>query len=276
MPRQRERYRDDEGRFTDGRGGDARWEQRGNQDWDYRSGRGETGPRDDRGRFLSEGERGNYYGQRDRNRGEYGRGDYGRGENGPRGDEEWRHGQGDFSDENNYRGGYRRDDYRHNESGRNEPGRYESDDYSRGGQRYEGGRERDEYGRFTSDDDGRFSSGGRDYEDDERDMRRRGAGQDRGRSRFDYDDDHRGRFRNGIPERDDRGRFMSEDDDDGRSGSRGRSRERDERGRFMGDDDDGGRGRGRGGSRSGDHGGWFGDPRGHSQAARLGWRHRQG
>jgi hypothetical protein len=48
----------------------------------------------------------------------------------------------------------------------------------------------------------------------------------------------------------------------------------------MSDDDDDGNGRGgnRGGNGNrggGDHRGWFGDPRGHAQAAKLGWRHRQ-
>ena len=66
----------------------------------------------------------------------------------------------------------------------------------------------------------------------------------------------------------------------GRGTNRGGEPERDERGRFMSDDDDDGNGRGgnRGGNGDrggGDHRGWFGDPRGHSQAAKLGWRHRQ-
>jgi hemerythrin superfamily protein len=75
-------------------------------------------------------------------------------------------------------------------------------------------------------------------------------------------------------ERDEHGRFMSEDDEGrgGRGGGRGFSRERDEQGRFMSDDDNGSRG-GRGSSgRS--QGGWFGDSRGHAEAARRGWRDR--
>src|SRR5690242_10669524 len=94
-------------------------------------------------------------------------------------------------------------------------------------------------------------------------------------------------------DRDERGRFMSDDDDDRRY-SRSRSSSRYE------DDDDRGRGRGRGGgygdpeghseaarsrrsssryeddddyrgSRSRGHGGWSGDPEGHAEAARERW-----
>ncbi|MGE3475322.1 MAG: hemerythrin domain-containing protein [Rhodospirillaceae bacterium] len=172
-------------------------------------------------------------------------------------------------------------------------------------------RDRDDQGRFTSDDD------------DHRDRSRA--------SRAGYDDDggrsHRGRQ---MRDRDDQGRFMS-DDDDYRS-SRGRHMmERDDQGRFTSDDgyrssrssrasydDDGGSYRGHRGwydseghsraahqrqqAQAGDyddgddhgmrrgrsqssrsqssrgrhegHGGWFGDSEGHSQAARRGWSHR--
>ncbi|HEX4182662.1 MAG TPA: hemerythrin domain-containing protein [Caulobacteraceae bacterium] len=145
-------------------------------------------------------------------------------------------------------------------------------------------RERDEYGRFTSDDDDRrYRSHRRDDYDDERSYRSSGSA---------------GR------ERDAQGRFMSDDDDDrrsyGRSGGRGgwygdpeshseasrrgwdersgsgrsssQYRERDERGRFMDDDDDRGY-RSRGGGRPG---GWYGDPEGHSEASRRGWDERGG
>lgn len=105
--------------------------------------------------------------------------------------------------------------------------------------------ERDDRGRFVSDDDngGRGGSGGR------------------GSSRSDDRD------------RDSRGRFMSDRDDD-RYSSRGRSSRRDDddrrsyssRGR---DDDD------RGYSRDRGQGGWFGDPEGHSEASRRGWDHRR-
>ena len=107
-------------------------------------------------------------------------------------------------------------------------------------------RERDERGRFVSEDD----------DDDRRSSRR-------SRSRDDDDDDDRGgrgRGRGGWfgdSEGHSRAaRQRSEDDDDrgGRGGGRGRSRDDDD------DDDRGGRGRGRGG--------WFGDSEGHSRAAR--------
>jgi hemerythrin superfamily protein len=158
-------------------------------------------------------------------------------------------------------------------------------------------RERDERGRFVSDDD-------------DRDYRRRSSG----RSRYDDEDDRRS-----VPRRDEEGRFTrsrsrySDDDDDDRRGSRGTggwygdpeghseasrrgweerggsraryrdddddrrySRSRDEEGpftssrsRYAYDDDDDRRG-------SRGHGGWFGDPEGHSEATRRGWEERGG
>ena len=57
-----------------------------------------------------------------------------------------------------------------------------------------------------------------------------------------------------------------------RGGNNGNgSRERDENGRFVSDDDRGGRGGRSGGN---NQGGWFGDSRGHSEAARRGWESR--
>lgn len=83
----------------------------------------------------------------------------------------------------------------------------------------------------------------------------------------DYDrDDDRGRYR----ARDEEGRFRSRDDDDDR---RYRSRSRDDdddrryRSRSRDDDDD------RRGDRN--QGGWFGDSRGHAEAARRGWENRR-
>jgi hypothetical protein len=142
-------------------------------------------------------------------------------------------------------------------------------------------RERDDQGRFVSDDDddryrgrgGGYSSRGNDRERDEQ-----------GRFMSDDDDDrYRGRSGRGNGgndrERDEQGRFMS-DDDRGRSGrsggysSRGRSDyDDDNRGRRGGSygrsadyDDDRRSSRGRG------HGGWFGDSEGHSEASRRGWQ----
>ena len=177
--------------------------------------------------------------------------------------------------------------------------RYDDDDDERGGRRR--GRDRDEYGRFMSDDvddfDSRRLRGGRGMP--ERDEY----------GRFMNDDDERGgrgggyrgrgdgrRYGGGMRERDEFGRFMSDDDDDFRSrGLSGRDRtdrggrERDEYGRFMSDDDRGARGRmqqggpgrrfrddddddGRGRGR----GAWFGDREGHSEASRRGWESREG
>ena len=163
--------------------------------------------------------------------------------------------------------------------------RYESEGRgysSRGGRSY-GGRERDEYGRFLSEDD-----------DD------RGYARSRSRGRYEEEDDDRG-YRSRGRERDEYGRFVGdedrgyargprsryEDDDERRSyGSRGR--ERDDYGRFTGDDDDYRRSRGsyaRGRSRYEEdedysedrgQGGWFGDPEGHAEAARRGWESRGG
>ena len=113
-------------------------------------------------------------------------------------------------------------------------------------------RERDERGRFVSDDD-------------DRDYRRRSS------SRSRYDDDDR---RRSMPARDDEGQFTSsrsryDDDDDRRRSMPARHDE----GRFTSsrsrDDEDDRRG-GRG------HGGWYGDPEGHSEASRRGWEERGG
>jgi hemerythrin superfamily protein len=172
----------------------------------------------------------------------------------------------------------------------------DEDDDRRGG--YRGNdRDRDERGRFMSDDD--------------RGDRSRG-------SRYDEEEDRSRGYRGGDRERDEHGRFMSDDDrgyrsrrsryDEDERGYRSNDRERDERGRFMSDDDEDDRyrrGRGHGGwfgdseghaeaarhrgrsygrsrreddddrSSAHEHGGWFGDARGHAQAARRGWQHRR-
>lgn len=169
--------------------------------------------------------------------------------------------------------------------------------------RQQGGRDRDEQGRFTSDDRGR--SRGRDDED--RGYRSRGRDDDDGRgwygdseghseasrrgwaarrggeSRSFRDDDDRGyRSRSNERERDEYGRFVSDDDrggyrsrgrDDDDRGYRSNERERDEYGRFTSDDDRGGyRSRGRDDDRDGrGRGGWFGDSEGHARAARERW-----
>lgn len=82
-----------------------------------------------------------------------------------------------------------------------------------------------------------------------------------GRGRWEDEDRWgRGSDRGGrMPERDEYGRFMSEEEDERSSrGGRGETHGReDER-------------------RGASHGGWFGDPKGHSEASRRGWEEREG
>jgi hypothetical protein len=117
-------------------------------------------------------------------------------------------------------------------------------------------RERDERGRFVSEDD------------DDRDYRRRSS------SRSRYDDDDR---RRSMPARDEEGRFTSsrsryddDDDDDYRRGRRGH-------GGWYGDSEGHSEASRRGWDNP-DHGrsGWYGDPAGHSEASRRGWDEREG
>lgn len=141
-------------------------------------------------------------------------------------------------------------------------------------------RERDQYGRFTSDDDdyGRGASRARSrYDEDDNDRRSSSRGGYASRSgRYDDEDDRyssRSRFSGrdqgrggwfgdseGHSEAARRGWESREDD---RRGSRSRSRYEDDEGYSS----RGGRGRGQGG--------WFGDPEGHSEAARRGWESRE-
>ena len=174
--------------------------------------------------------------------------------------------------------------------------RYDDDDDDR---RYS--RPRDEEGRFTSsrsrsryDDDDDERRGGRGHGGWYGDPRghseasRRGWDEREGSARSRYRDEDEPRSsryaddddRRYSRPRDEEGRFTSsrsrsryDDDDDDRR----YSRPRDEEGRFTSsrsrsqyDDDDDERRGGRG------HGGWYGDPRGHSEAARRGWEEREG
>jgi hypothetical protein len=179
--------------------------------------------------------------------------------------------------------------------------RSRDDDDDRGGRN--GDRDRDDRGRFMSDEDDRgYRARGRDDDDDRRGDRSGGGDRDRDeRGRFASDDDDRGyrargrddddrrgdRSGGGDRDRDERGRFASDDrgyrarsrDDDDRRGGRsgGGDRDRDERGRFASADDDrGSRARSRDDDDRGGRGqgGWFGDSRGHAEAARRGWEER--
>lgn len=145
-------------------------------------------------------------------------------------------------------------------------------------------RERDEQGRFVSDDDDdRRRSYSRSRSDDD-DYRSSRSGRSSSRSR---DDDY-GSSRSGGRSQggwfgDSEGhseaarRGWESRDEDYRSSSRGRSRDDDERSyRSRSRDDDDYRGSSRSRSRDEDsrgrrHGGWFGDSEGHSEAARRGW-----
>ncbi|HEX4159730.1 MAG TPA: hemerythrin domain-containing protein [Rhizomicrobium sp.] len=113
--------------------------------------------------------------------------------------------------------------------------------------RYYNDRDRDEYGRFTSDDDGR-----------------RGSREGFSSRRYD-DDDNRGYRGNDRP-RDDDGRFMSENGGRSRGGYPSRSSRYDDDGDY----------RTSSSSRGSGHGGWYGDPQGHSEASERGWEHRDG
>jgi len=158
------------------------------------------------------------------------------------------------------------------ERDRDDQGRFSSDDDDRrGGRGYYGRsneRERDDQGRFMSEDDDR---GGRNYRDDDYRSSSRGGYESRSRGR-DYEDDDRSRGSQsrghggwfGDPEGHSR---ASEEgwENRGRSGGGYSSRSRD-------DDDD--RYSSRGSSQGRGHGGWFGDSEGHSRAAEEGWENR--
>jgi len=238
--------------------------------------------RDDRGRFMSDDDRGgrSRYDRDDDDRGYRSRGrnddDRGRGRGwsgDPEGHSEasrqgWAERRGEGRSFSRYDDDDRRGGRSSNDRDRDERGRFAGDDDDRGyrsrsdydddrrsgrGGSYD--RDRDERGRFASDDDDRrYQSRGRNDDDDDR---------GRGRGWFGDSEGHSEASRRGWDERDDgrRSTRSSRDDDDGRS----RSRSRD-------DDDD------RRGSRSSSgrgQGGWFGDSRGHAEAARRGWEDRR-
>lgn len=73
--------------------------------------------------------------------------------------------------------------------------------------RYSNVRDRDEQGRFVSDDDRRYSRGGSERDEYGRFMSESGS---RSRGRYEDDDDDNRRYSRGGPERDEHGRFMSE------------------------------------------------------------------
>ena len=162
---------------------------------------------------------------------------------------------------------------------RDERGRFMSDDDDRGGRSYgrggyddRSGRDRDERGRFTGDDDHR---GGRAFSRQDDDDRRYSSRRDDYNYGNDYGRDRGqgGWFgdRQGHSEAAYRGWEHRRHDDDDRHSARGYD---DDRGRGSRYDDD--RGYSRDGySRDRGQGGWFGDREGHAEASRRGWDNRR-
>jgi hypothetical protein len=116
-------------------------------------------------------------------------------------------------------------------------------------------RDRDEQGRFASDDGRRYSRSGSYRDEQERDAEGRFMSEGR-RSRGLYEDEDESRSGGGYGGRRSMGRERDEDDG-GRRYGRGSSGEYGSRWS--------GQGRGR------EQRGWFGDPEGHSEASRRGW-----
>jgi hypothetical protein len=150
---------------------------------------------------------------------------------------------------------------------------YERDDDRDDGRSRSGGRERDEYGRFMSDDDdagsrGRSGSRGSSrYDDDDR--RSRGGGRNQG-GWFGDSEGHSEASRRGWEERGGYSRYSGrDDDDDDRGGSRGGGRSH---GGWFGDPEGHSEASSRAWQRGRSEGGWFGDPDGHSEASRRAWQ----
>ena len=275
MARNSSAGRDERGRFTsddDDRRGRSASSRRGrsrydDEEDDDRGGRGRGGwfgdseghSRAARERFEDDDDdrRGSSRRSRSRDDDDDDRGGRGRGRGGWFGDSEGhsRAARERFEDDEDDRGGGSR---------RSRGGRDDEDDDDRGGR----GR-----GGWFGDSEGHSRAARQRFEDDDDD--RRGSSR-RSRSRDDDDDDDRGgrsRRRGGwFGDPEGHARAARERwEDDSRGGSR-RSRSRDD------DDDDRGRSRRSGGRDDDDDDqgrGWFGDPRGHAEAARRGWQHRR-
>ena len=269
-----DRDRDDDGRFTSGgRGGGS-------------GGRSSGRDRDEQGRFTSDDDdRNGGSSYRSRSRYDDDDDDYrsrGRGSNDRERDEQGRF----MSDDDDRSGRSSRssgrydedDDYRGRSSSSRSSSRYENDDDYRG--RSSGGSGRGWYG----DSEGHSEASRRGWEDREGGSSRgRGASSGRGSSRYEDDDDYRGRSSSGSG----RGHGGWFGDSEGHSeasrrgwedreggSNRGRGASSASRSRSSRDDDDDDRG-GRSSSGGGrGHGGWFGDSRGHAEAARRGWENR--
>ncbi len=237
-------------------------------------GRGQERPRDEQGRFMSEDDDRGYFGQRGNERDPQERGYRG-------GDDYSRGGRDRYDDYGRSAGGNYRDNYGDNYGEEN----YREDNYSRGNAGRDFG-PRDEYGRFSTEDERGPQRGANQYGRWQDDYDREPYGPYQGRAyegdpgRERYDDDSYRRERGYEGSRGMQG--PNQDRDDWQRGGQDRNQrydERDDRGRFQSRDESdqrGSQGRGsQGRGRQDDQRGWFGDPRGHAAAARLGWRHRQ-
>ena len=289
MARQYERERDNQGRFSgdDGnRGGrgyssQSSYRERDEQgrfasdDDDYRqSSRGSSGgggrassqssyrERDEQGRFMSEDE------------------DYGSSSRGYSGGDRGRSGEYESQGRNDGRSGSSREDYEDGRSGaRSSQGNWES----RSGSRSSRSDEDDRYSRGSSGERGRGwfgDSEGHARASEEGWENRRGGGG--GRSGSDENErqgrgssDERGRGWFGDSEGHSRASEEGWENRRGGGGGRSGSDENERQGRGSSDDrgSSGSRGSSSGRSSSGE-GGWFGDPRGHAEAARRGWQNR--
>ena len=286
MDRQHDRDRDDHGRFmsdddrnensSSARGGYSSRE-RDDRDEGYRSsardgGRysshsSNQGGRDEHGRFMSDGDNGSS----SRGGGRYAS----RSSNDHDRDERGRF-VGDDDNRSSGRSGSGYSSRSTHDRDRDESGRFMNDgdngSSSRNGGRYSSRssydreRERDENGRFTRDDDygsssregGRYSGSSYDRGDRfPRDENDRFVGGDSGRYRRDendmYESPREGRYEN-------QERASRASGQDGRSSRSSRAEHESRRGSQSDNDD---------------HRGWYGDSRGHSEAARRGWRHRE-
>jgi len=259
MARQNYQGRDEQGRFTDDddrRSGSSRSRYGGDDDYGRRgSYQSNERERDDQGRFMSSDD--------DQSRGRGGYGGQGRNWEGDwEGRGSRRGGRGGYDDDNGNGSRYSRsgsDDDSRSSSGRGRGWYGDPEGHSRaseqGWEERRGGRgggdydddnrrgSRSSYSRSGSDDDYRSSGG-------------------RGRGWFGDSEGHSRASEQGWEER--RG-GRGDDDDDNRRGGGSRSYSR------SGSDDDNRSSRGGGSS---GHGGWFGDSRGHAEAARRGWRDR--
>lgn len=211
--------------------------------------------RDDQGRFMSDDER--YGGGRSRSGDDY---RYSRESSGGRGRGGW------FGDsaghsraaQEGWEGREDRGGYSYSSRGRDDEDRYDRGASGRSGSGWygdpEGHSRASQEGWEHRDNRGRSGYSSRESDDGERyDRGSYGRGRSGGSGWYGDSEGHSRAAHEGWENREGggRSRMSSRDEDDDRYSSRGSS-----------------------GSRGTGHGGWFGDPRGHSEAARRGWQDR--